>query len=84
MTGFGLRDDKTNSFDIRTNDPPGENFYPYPSDGNGFISPCILEDISKLLQANTVQNLIPSLNKPGYQGAGEPGNRGRLEGTVGF
>ena len=85
--GLGLGDDKTNSFDIRTNDFLSESFYPYSSDGdttrigNGFISPSRIEDLAKMFKVNIVQKLIPSLNKPGYQEEREPRIRGQPEGT---
>lgn len=75
--GLGLGDDTSKSFGIRTNHLLGESIDSCPSDidtarpGNGFLDPRRMGDLGKLLRGNIPEELIPSVNKPGYQKEGQ-------------
>ena len=69
--GIATGDDKTTSFDIKTEDFTSTGFFPWTS-GNGqsvmggFIAENRLKDLAGLFKINILQKLIPGLNKSGY------------------
>ena len=71
IMGVAVGDDKTTSFDIKTEDFTSPGFFPWTSDtGNdlihGFITENRLKDLAGLFKINILQKLIPGLSKPGY------------------
>jgi len=69
--GVAVGDDKTTSFDIKTEDFTSAAFFPWTVDGGqdvvgGFIGENRLKDLAGLFKINILQKLIPGLNKSGY------------------
>ncbi|KAG9288725.1 hypothetical protein G9A89_004344 [Geosiphon pyriformis] len=71
--GMGIEDNKTFSLEVITNDYTSPSFFPYTGQGgsepliNAFISQSRVKDLISLYKLNIIQNLIPNLNKPGYE-----------------
>jgi len=71
IMGVAIGDDKTTSFDIKTEDFTSSAFFPWNVDGGqavvgGFIGENRLKDLAGLYKVNILQKLIPGLNKSGY------------------
>jgi hypothetical protein len=71
IMGLAVGDDKTASFDIKTEDFTSAGFFPWSaSDGQnvvaGFIGENRLKDLARLFKINILQKLIPGLGKAGY------------------
>jgi len=75
IMGIALGDDKTTSFDIKTEDFTSAAFFPWTGhseDGTerdvvgGFIRESRMKDLASLFKINILQKLIPGLNKTGY------------------
>jgi proteasome inhibitor subunit 1 (PI31) len=71
IMGVAVEDDKTTSFDIKTDDFTSPSFFPWTTDNeqnviNGFIAQNRLKDLAGLFKINILQKLIPGLNKTGY------------------
>lgn len=71
IMGVAVEDDKTTSFDIKTDDFTSPSFFPWTKDDgkdviNGFIAKNRLKDLAGLFKINILQKLIPGLNKSGY------------------
>lgn len=70
--GVAVGDDKTASFDIKTEDFTSVGFFPW-NDANhekhvtgGFIGENRIKDLTGLFKINILQKLIPGLDKTGY------------------
>ena len=71
VLGLAVGDDKTNSFDVKTEDFTSANFFPWKRDERqsivgGFIRESRMKDLAGLFKINILQKLIPGLNKSGY------------------
>jgi proteasome inhibitor subunit 1 (PI31) len=71
IMGVAVEDDKTTSFDIKTDDFTSPSFFPWNTNHgqnviNGFIAENRLKDLAGLFKINILQKLIPGLNKTGY------------------
>jgi proteasome inhibitor subunit 1 (PI31) len=71
IMGVAVGDDKTTSFDVKTEDMTSAGFFPWTTDtGNdiigGFIGENRLKDLAGLFKINILQKLIPGLSKSGY------------------
>lgn len=71
IMGVALGDDKTTSFDFKTEDFTSASFFPWNKDKGqdivgGFIGENRLRDLAQLFKINILQKLIPGLSKPGY------------------
>lgn len=71
IMGVAVEDDKTTSFDVKTEDFTSPSFFPWTKDDgkdviNGFIAENRLKDLAGLFKINILQKLIPGLNKSGY------------------
>jgi PI31 proteasome regulator N-terminal/PI31 proteasome regulator len=70
--GLALGDDRTTSFDFKTEDFTSASSFPWKSEEssqsifNGFIRETRMTDLTTLFKINILQKLIPGLNKPGY------------------
>ncbi|CAG8468535.1 12466_t:CDS:10 [Ambispora gerdemannii] len=72
LHGMGVEDNKTFTMEVLTDDYTSPSFFPYTAQSsepliNGFISQSRLNDLITLYKINVIQNLIPNLNKPGYE-----------------
>jgi len=75
VTGLGLGDDKTATYEITTKDFFSESFFPYDTKDNhgnksleqGFISSSRITDLINEFKVQIIQKLIPGLHKPGYE-----------------
>ena len=71
IMGVAVGDDKTTSFDIKTEDFTSAGFFPWNSDEGhdvvgAFIGENRLKDLAGLFKVNILQKLIPGLSKSGY------------------
>jgi proteasome inhibitor subunit 1 (PI31) len=71
IMGVAVGDDKTTSFDFKTEDFTSAAFFPWSKDkgqdiAGGFIVENRLKDLSRLFKINILQKLIPGLSKSGY------------------
>lgn len=71
IMGVAVEDDKTTSFDFKTEDFASASFFPWSKDKGqdivgGFIGENRLKDLSRLFKINILQKLIPGLSKSGY------------------
>ena len=71
IMGVAIGDDKTTSFDFKTEDFTSTGFFPWNSDSteniiSGFIGENRLKDLIGLFKINILQKLIPGLRKAGY------------------
>lgn len=71
IMGVAVGDDKTTSFDFKTEDFTSAGFFPWTAEtGNdvmgGFIGENRLRDLGGLFKINILQKLIPGLSKAGY------------------
>jgi len=71
IMGVAVGDDKTASFDIKTEDFTSAAFFPWTSDKGqdivgGFIAENRFKDLAGLFKINILQKLIPGLSKSGY------------------
>jgi proteasome inhibitor subunit 1 (PI31) len=71
VMGLAVGDDKTASFDVKTDDFTSAAFFPWTSDGGqdvvgGYIRESRVKDLAGLFKVNILQKLIPGLNKSGY------------------
>ncbi|CAG8514923.1 3636_t:CDS:2 [Ambispora leptoticha] len=70
--GMGIEDNKTFTMEIVTDHYTSPSFFPYATQSlepliNGFLSQSRLKDLITLYKINIIQNLLPNLNKPGYE-----------------
>ena len=71
VMGVAMGDDKTTSFDFKTEDFTSASFFPWNKDEGqdivrGFIGENRLKDLAGLFKINILQKLIPGLSKSGY------------------
>lgn len=71
IMGVAVEDDKTTSFDVKTEDYTSAGFFPWNAGDrkhivNGFIGENRLKDLASLFKINILQKLIPGLSKAGY------------------
>jgi proteasome inhibitor subunit 1 (PI31) len=70
IMGIAIGDDKTTSFDFKTDDFTSAAFFPWTAEnGNvtgGFIGENRMKDLAGLFKINVLQRLIPGLSKVGY------------------
>jgi proteasome inhibitor subunit 1 (PI31) len=70
IMGIAIGDDKTTSFDFRTDDFTSPSFFPWTVDKGdvtgGFIGDNRMKDLAGLFKINVLQKLIPGLSKAGY------------------
>jgi proteasome inhibitor subunit 1 (PI31) len=71
IMGVAVGDDKTTSFDVKTEDFTSAGFFPWKNDdgqsiAGGFIRETRMKDLAGLFKINILQKLIPGLNKSGY------------------
>ena len=71
IMGVAVEDDKTTSFDVKTEDYTSAGFFPWSAGNgqhivNGFIGENRLKDLASLFKINILQKLIPGLSKSGY------------------
>jgi hypothetical protein len=69
--GVAVGDDKTASFDIKTEDFTSAGFFPWNANHGqlvtgGFIGENRIKDLTGLFKINILQKLIPGLDKTGY------------------
>jgi len=69
--GVAIGDDKTTSFDVKTDDFTSPAFFPWTVENEddvtgGFIAENRIKDLAGLFKINILQKLIPGLNKAGY------------------
>lgn len=69
--GLAVGDDKTTSFDFKTEDFTSPALFPWTSENaqpitNGFIGEHRIKDLASLFKINILQKLIPGLSKTGY------------------
>ena len=71
IMGVAIGDDKTTSFDIKTEDFTSAAVFPWTTSSgqdvlSGFIGENRLKDLTGLFKINILQKLIPGLGKEGY------------------
>ena len=71
IMGVAVEDDKTTSFDVKTEDYTSAGVFPWNAGNgqhivNGFIGENRLKDLASLFKINILQKLIPGLSKSGY------------------
>ncbi|KAI8375298.1 PI31 proteasome regulator N-terminal-domain-containing protein [Choanephora cucurbitarum] len=80
ILGLGIDDNKTHMLDFLTEDYTSASFFPYESSSDkplvhGFISSNRFEDFIKAFRLKIIQQLIPGLQKPGYEEDNSQSNR---------
>jgi proteasome inhibitor subunit 1 (PI31) len=70
IMGIAIGDDKTTSFDFKTDDFTSAAFFPWTAENRnvtgGFIGENRMKDLAGLFKINVLQKLIPGLSKAGY------------------
>jgi len=70
--GVAVGDDKTTTFDVKTDEFTSNSFFPWTAESgksivSGFIGENRMNDLAALFKINILQKLIPGLGKEGYE-----------------